>query len=83
MTTTKWAGLLGYLVMAGVAVLYAGTQIAQGIVWIFIILAAVHFVEFLVKYRVMQAAGGSMLNHFVQTILFGFMHWRPLEQQNR
>jgi hypothetical protein len=31
----------------------------------------------------MQAAGGSMLNHFVQTILFGFMHWRPLEQQNR
>jgi hypothetical protein len=83
MTTTKWAGLLGYLVMAGVALLYRGAQIAQGIIWIFIILAAEHFVELLVKYRVMQGAGGSRLNHFAQTWLFGFVHWRPLEQKGR
>jgi hypothetical protein len=81
MTTAKWAGLAGYVVMAGVAALSPGTQIAQAILWIFVILAAVHFVEFVVKYRVMQSAGGSMLHHFVHTLLFGFVHWRPLEQK--
>jgi len=47
--------------------------------WLIIILAVVHFAEFVVKRDVMVRAGGSMGNHFVQTMLYGFFHWKPLE----
>ena len=83
MTKNKWAGIVIYLVLAAVAVIYAGTSIAQWILWIFIVLLITHFAEFLLKRQVMQAAGGSMLNHFVQTMLFGFVHWKPLENKGQ
>ncbi len=47
--------------------------------WLIIILAVVHFAEFVVKRDVMTRAGGSMGNHFVQTMIYGFFHWKPLE----
>ena len=47
--------------------------------WLIIILAVVHFAEFVVKRDVMARAGGSMGNHFVQTMIYGFFHWKPLE----
>lgn len=68
------------VVLIVVALLNPGTQITQWIVWSLIVLLVVHFIEFLLKKNVMQAAGGSMLNHFLQTLLFGIIHWRPLEQ---
>lgn len=40
---------------------------------------AAHLVEFVVKRPVMQAAGGSMAHHFVQTLIYGLFHWKPLE----
>ena len=45
---------------------------------------AIHVVEFFVKRDVMAKAGGSMGGHFVQTLLYGLFHWKPLEDaQNR
>ena len=44
---------------------------------------AAHAVEFLVKRRVMEAAGGSMAHHLVQTLIYGLFHWRPLEDAAR
>ena len=38
-----------------------------------------HVVEFFVKRPVMEAAGGSMGHHFVQTLIYGLFHWKPLE----
>ncbi len=38
-----------------------------------------HLVEFAVKRSVMEAAGGSMGHHFVQTMIYGLFHWKPLE----
>ncbi len=38
-----------------------------------------HLVEFLVKRSVMEAAGGSMTHHFIQTMIYGLFHWKPLE----
>jgi hypothetical protein len=29
----------------------------------------------------MQAAGGSMAHHFVQTLIYGLFHWKPLEDR--
>lgn len=40
---------------------------------------AAHVVEFVVKRPVMEAAGGSMGRHFVQTLIYGLLHWKPLE----
>ncbi len=44
-------------------------------------IALVHAVEFFVKKGVMEKAGGSMGHHFVQTMIYGLFHWKPLEEQ--
>jgi hypothetical protein len=43
--------------------------------------ALVHLVEFFVKRSVLEKAGGSMGQHFVQTMIYGLFHWKPLEEQ--
>lgn len=40
-----------------------------------------HLAEFLVKRPVFEKAGGSMGHHFVQTLIYGLFHWKPLEDQ--
>ena len=80
MTTTKWIMLVTYLLLAGAAVTYAGTRLSSIITWSFILLGVVHLLEFVLKFRTLQNAGGSMPGHFVQTMLFGIAHWRPLER---
>ncbi len=39
----------------------------------------IHVLEFLVKRPVMEKAEGSMGYHFVQTLIYGLFHWKPLE----
>jgi len=39
-----------------------------------------HVAEFFIKRPVMEAAGGSMGHHFLQTLIYGFFHWKPLEE---
>ncbi len=40
-----------------------------------------HPIEFIVKLDLFRRIGGSMLHHFVQTMIFGLFYWRPLETQ--
>ena len=47
----------------------------------FVGLALVHVVEFFVKKSLLEKAGGSMGNHFVQTVIYGLFHWKPLAEQ--
>ncbi|MEN8158511.1 MAG: hypothetical protein ABFS41_00405 [Myxococcota bacterium] len=51
--------------------------------FVFWIMLVAHAVEFFVKRPVMQAAGGSMAHHFVQTLIYGLFHWKPLEDAQR
>ena len=44
---------------------------------------ATHLAEFAIKRPVMAAAGGSMRRHFVQTLIYGLFHWKPLEASAR
>ncbi len=81
MTSTKLTVLLVYLVLAGVAVFYSGTDVSSAIAWTFVALAAIHLLEFALKLRTLRAAGGSMVHHFFQTMIFGIAHWRPLERK--
>ena len=30
---------------------------------------------------VMERAGGSMGHHFVQTLIYGLFHWKPIEER--
>ncbi len=38
-----------------------------------------HLVEFAVKRSVLERADGSMGHHFIQTLIYGLFHWKPLE----
>ena len=66
-------------IAAVLAMLFTDGGLATAGRWILIILAVAHFAEFIVKRDVMKRAGGSMGNHFVQTMIYGFLHWKPLE----
>jgi uncharacterized membrane protein len=46
---------------------------------LFWLMVVAHLVEFVLKKGVMEKAGGSLGHHFVQTMLYGFFHWKPLE----
>ncbi len=80
MTQQKWIGLVCYGLMVLAALLVGGTT-AQIITWIFIALAAVHLLEFAMMFKLLSGADGSMPMHFLQTLLFGFIHWKPLKDQ--
>ncbi len=47
---------------------------------IFWLLAVVHLVEFFWKRSVLEKAGGSMGQHFIQVMIYGLFHWKPLEE---
>lgn len=47
---------------------------------VFALLAVTHIAEFFVKRDVLTRAGGAMGQHFVQTLIYGFFHWKPLEE---
>jgi uncharacterized protein YhhL (DUF1145 family) len=80
MTIAKWVLLVLYLVMAGIAVFDVGASLSLTVARVLGVLVAVHFAEFLFKFKTLRNAEGSLLNHFIQTMLFGFFHWRPLEK---
>ena len=41
---------------------------------------AAHLAEFVVKRPLFERAGGSMGHHFLQTMIYGLFHWKPLEE---
>jgi hypothetical protein len=41
---------------------------------------AAHLAEFAIKRPLFQRAGGSMGHHFLQTMIYGLFHWKPLEE---
>jgi len=69
-----WFGASGAMWLGSGAVARAG-QIAF---WLTLV---AHAVEFVAKRRVFERAGGSMFHHFVQTMIYGLFHWKPLEEQ--
>ena len=49
--------------------------------WVFGLLLAAHFVEFLMNLSLFRRAGGSMVHHFVQTMIYGLFHWTPIKER--
>lgn len=79
MTNQKWATLVIYILMLVVVIVNPGGSVGGIIPWVFLGVAAVHLLEFALVLAVLRAAGGSMANHFLHTMLFGFMHWKPIK----
>ena len=48
--------------------------------WAFGLTFLAHVVEFVLKRGVFEQVGGSMGHHFVQTMIYGLFHWKPLEE---
>ena len=78
MTGQKWRVLVVYALMAACALLVADA--ATLIQWIFIVVAAVHVLEFFAVYKLLKSAPGSMGSHFLHTFLFGYFHWMPIKR---
>lgn len=49
--------------------------------WALPIVLLTHLVEYFMKRDVFEKAGGSMGYHFVQTMIYGLFHWKPLEEE--
>lgn len=81
MTPKKWIVLAIYLVLAAVGFAMAGTQTATIIGWIFVVLLVAHVAELLLVFKLLRSAEGSFLNHVIQTLVFGYIHWLPIKQQ--
>ncbi|MCH2173543.1 hypothetical protein MK489_22430 [Myxococcota bacterium] len=63
------------------AMVFFSGGLATAARWALGLVLAAHFVEFIVKREVMSKAGGSMAHHFVQTMIYGLFHWKPLEEE--
>lgn len=68
-----WVGSLVAMLLAGGVI---GT-IGSILFWLLVI---AHLAEFFMKRDVFEKVGGSMGHHFVQTMIYGLFHWKPLEE---
>ena len=78
----KYSVWVLWLGSAAASVWGSGWVSTAGLVAFWATLVA-HVVEFFVKRPVMEAAGGSMGQHFLQTLIYGLFHWKPLEDAAR
>ena len=65
---------------AAAAVLGSGLIASIG-KFVFGITLLAHVVEFVLKRSVFERAGGSMGHHFVQTMIYGLFHGKPIEEE--
>jgi hypothetical protein len=48
---------------------------------IFGLLFVAHLVEFFMNRALFVREGGPMLHHFVQTMIYGLFHWKPIKER--
>lgn len=82
MTHKKWITLAIYIALAIAALLCPEHLIADIALWFFGLLPIVHLLEFLIIRKMLLHVGPSMTHHFVQTMIFGYVHWLPIKQNS-
>lgn len=71
---------IAWIVSLAAAVVGSGWIALIGkIVFGFLVVA--HLAEFLINYKLFKKEGGSMVNHFVQTMIYGLFHWTPIKER--
>ena len=69
-----WIGSLAAMFLGSGSVAGVG----KGVFWITLI---AHLVEFFVNRPLFAKVGGSMGHHFVQTMIYGLFHWKPIKDE--
>lgn len=69
-----WIGSLLSMLLGSGWVMTTG-QIVFGLTF------GAHLVEFFVNRSLFEKAGGSMGNHFVQTMIYGLFYWQPIKER--
>ena len=67
-----WIGSLAAMFLGSGWVVTAG-QFAFGMTFL------AHVAEYFMKRPLFERVGGSAGHHFVQTMIYGLFHWKPLE----
>jgi hypothetical protein len=49
--------------------------------WTFGLTFVAHVVECFINRSLFERAGGSMRNHFVQTLIYGLFYWMPIKKR--
>lgn len=49
--------------------------------WVFGLMFLAHVIEFILHRPLFERAGGSMQHHFVQTMIYGLFHWKPIKER--
>ena len=73
--------VLGMWFLLLLGMLFGSEGVARISNYSFVGIAVVHVIEFLLKRGVLAKAGGSMGQHFLQVMMYGVFHWKPLEDQ--
>ena len=63
------------------AMLLGSGWVATAGQWAFGLTFVAHVVEFLVNRSLFERAGGSMIHHFTQTMIYGFFYWTPIKER--
>ena len=69
-----WFGSLAAWFLGGGWISTAG-QVVFGLTFV------AHIVEFVINRPLFEKADGSMGHHFVQTMIYGFLHWQPIKER--
>ena len=80
MENLKYGIWLFWIGCVAAFVLGSGWVASLGSVAFWLTLAA-HVVEYFVKRPLFVRAGGSMGHHFVQTLIYGMLHWKPIQER--
>jgi len=64
-------------------IVFASGWLATAAAWVLGLILVAHLLEFIAKREVLANAPGSMGHHFIQTMIYGLFHWRPLEQTQK
>ena len=57
--------------------------IAQTIIfWLGVVMVIAHLVEYVWKRKFLEQIGAGGLNGFIQTMLFGYVYWLPLQKKH-
>ncbi|MDH4017933.1 MAG: hypothetical protein OEV20_11385 [Actinomycetota bacterium] len=73
-------GIWIFWVAAVAAWLFGSGMVATVGKWATVLTLVAHVVEFVVNRSVFERAGGSMGHHFVQTMIYGLFHWKPIKE---
>ena len=66
---------------AAAAIVFGTGWVATAGQWAFGLTFVAHIVEFVMNRALFRRAGGSMLHHFGQTLIYGLFHWTPIKRR--